>query len=52
LPCASWRRIIEQSGFQQVEIGPPVDTFAGTSGERNARRFDVYGYVFMARRQP
>jgi arsenite methyltransferase len=44
--------MIVQSGFEQVEIGPPVDTFGGASGERNARRFEVCGYPFMARRRP
>jgi hypothetical protein len=43
--------MIEQSGFERVEIGPPIDTFGGASGERNARRFEVYGYAFMARRR-
>ncbi len=43
--------MIEQSGFEGVEIGPAVDTFGGASGERNARRFEVYGYAFMARRR-
>jgi hypothetical protein len=43
--------MIEQSGFEGVRIGPPIDTFAGASGERNARRFEVYGYPFIARRR-
>lgn len=43
--------MIEQSGFEQVQIGPPIDTFGGTSGEHNARRFEVYGYPFIARRR-
>jgi hypothetical protein len=44
--------MIEEAGFERVEIGPPVDTFGGASGERNARRFEVYGYAFMAQRRP
>ena len=32
------------------QIGPPVDTFQGAGGERNARRFEVYGYPFLARK--
>jgi len=44
--------MIEQSGFEGVQIGPAVDTFGGASGERNARRFEVYGYAFMARKRP
>jgi hypothetical protein len=42
--------MLEDSGFEQVMIGPPVDTFAGATGETNARSFEVYGYAFMARR--
>lgn len=42
--------MLEEAGFEQIVIGSPVDTFAGASGERNARRFEVYGYPFLARR--
>lgn len=42
--------MLEEAGFVDVAIGPPVDTFGGASGEANARAYDVYGYVFMARR--
>jgi hypothetical protein len=42
--------MLEQAGFTDVEIGPPVDTFAGATGEEKARAFDVYGYAFCARR--
>ena len=42
--------MLEDSGFQQVTIGPPVDTFGGATGETQARSFDVYGYTFLARR--
>ena len=44
--------MLEDSGFEAVEIGPPVDTFGGAKGQDNARAFDVYGYAFMACRQP
>jgi hypothetical protein len=44
--------MLEETGFERIETGPPVDTFGGASGERNARRFEVYGYAFMARRRP
>jgi hypothetical protein len=27
-----------------------VDTFAGAGGEDKARRFEVYGYAFLARK--
>ena len=37
-------------GFVSVEIGERVDAFAGASGEANARKFEVYGYPFLARK--
>ncbi len=40
--------MLEYCGFINVEIGPPVDTFAGAGGEENARRFEVFGYGFLA----
>jgi hypothetical protein len=45
-----WQEMLEESGFCDVEIGEPCDTFAGASGEEKARAFDVYGYAFAARR--
>jgi hypothetical protein len=42
--------MLEDSGFEHVTIGPPVDTFGGAAGETQARSFDVYGYAFLARR--
>ena len=42
--------MLEDSGFVDVEIGPPVDTFGGALGENKARDFDVYGYAFLARK--
>jgi hypothetical protein len=44
--------MLEQSGFEQVQVGPPVDTFAGARGEAKARQFDVHGYAFLARKTP
>jgi hypothetical protein len=40
--------MLEEAGFVDVKIGAPVDTFGGASGEKNARRFEVYGYPFLA----
>jgi hypothetical protein len=40
--------MLEETGFVDVEIGPRVDTFGDTGGEKQARRFEVYGYAFMA----
>ena len=37
-------------GFVDVQIGAPTDTFAGASGEKKARLFDVHGYAFLARK--
>ena len=42
--------MLEEAGFVDVEIGPPVDTFAGASGEEKARAYEVYGYAFVAQR--
>ena len=42
--------MLEDSGFDQVTIGPPVDTFGGAIGEAKARSYEVYGYGFLARR--
>jgi hypothetical protein len=40
--------MLEESGFTDVAIGPPVDNFGGTAGGEQARAFDVYGYAFLA----
>jgi hypothetical protein len=42
--------MLHDSGFTNVVIGDPVDTFGGAKGADNARAFEVYGYAFMARR--
>ena len=42
--------MLEGIGFTGVQIGAPVDTFAGASGEKNARRFEVFGYPVLARK--
>ena len=42
--------MLEDSGFENVTISPPVDTFGGATGEPQARSFDVYGYAFLARK--
>jgi hypothetical protein len=40
--------MLEDSGFVNIEIGPPVDTFGGAGGEAKARAFEVFGYAFRA----
>jgi hypothetical protein len=42
--------MLEDTGFEDVRIGAPVDTFGGAKGEENARAFDVSGYAFFARK--
>ena len=41
---------MENAGFVDVQIGPPVDTFGESGGEKNARTFEVFGYAFLARK--
>lgn len=36
------------AGLSDVKFGPIVDTFAGGSGEENARKFGTYGYPIHA----
>jgi hypothetical protein len=40
--------MLEQSGFVDIGIGPPVDTFGEAGGESKARLFEVFGYAFRA----
>jgi hypothetical protein len=42
--------MMTDSGFVDIEIGAPVDTFGGAGGEPNARKFEVFGYPFLARK--
>ncbi|GMQ97764.1 MAG: hypothetical protein BMS9Abin17_0266 [Acidimicrobiia bacterium] len=42
--------MIEGAGLVGVEFGPNVDTYAGASGEGNARKFGTFGYPFRARK--
>jgi len=42
--------MLNEAGFEAVSVGDAVDTFGGASGESNARRFEVYGYPFLARK--
>jgi hypothetical protein len=41
---------LEESGFVEIVIGSPADTFGGAGGESKARLFEVYGYAFLARK--
>jgi hypothetical protein len=42
--------MLEDIGFENVIIGPRIDTFGGAPGEAKARAFQVYGYAFAARK--
>lgn len=42
--------MMERSGFECIEVGRAVDTFAGAGGEEKARAFDVFGYAFLCRK--
>lgn len=42
--------MLEEIGFVDVRIGAAADTFGEAPGEKNARRFEVYGYPFLARK--
>ena len=42
--------MLEDSGFADVVIGPPVDTFGGAGGAQKARTYEVFGHAFMARK--
>jgi hypothetical protein len=41
--------MLEETGFVEVSIGEPVDTFGGSEGEARARTYQVFGYSFLAR---
>jgi hypothetical protein len=40
--------MLEHSGFVDIHIGSPADTFGGAGGESKARLFEVFGYAFLA----
>jgi hypothetical protein len=42
--------MMREIGFADIEVGPPCDTFGGAGGEKNARKFEVFGYAFLARK--
>ena len=45
-----WQKLLEDRGFVDIEIGAEVDPFGEADGERNARRYGVYGYSFLCRK--
>ena len=42
--------MLEEPGFVGVQIGPPMDVFVGGTGAENAKRYEVFGYAFLANR--
>jgi hypothetical protein len=42
--------MLSEIGFVDIEISDPYDTFGQAKGEANARKFEVYGYSFLARK--
>jgi SAM-dependent methyltransferase len=50
LSIAEWQQQLADAGFVAIEAGPGVDTFGGAPGEPNARRFEVLGHPFLARK--
>lgn len=42
--------MLKEIGFADVRVSQPYDTFGEARGEKNARRFEVYGYTFLARK--
>ena len=45
-----WCELITEAGFTNVSVGLATDTFGGAPGETNARRFEVHGHTFRARK--
>jgi arsenite methyltransferase len=50
LPVDEWCGAIERAGFTDLSVGFAVDAFGGSAGEKNARAYEVYAHVFLARR--
>jgi len=42
--------MLKEIGFVDIQTSAPYDTFGEARGEKSARRFDVNGYTFMARK--
>jgi hypothetical protein len=42
--------MISSVGFIDIDISDPFDTFGKARGEQKARKFEVYGYSFLARK--
>ena len=42
--------MLKEIGFVDIRVSAPYDTFGEARGEKSARRFDVMGFTFMARK--
>jgi len=42
--------MLGDTGFVDIQISQPYDTFGEARGEKKARLFEVYGYTFLARK--
>lgn len=42
--------MLQDTGFVDIRVSEPYDTFGEARGEDKARMFDVYGYTFTARK--
>ena len=50
LPVDGWCEAITATGFTDVSVGMDVDAFGGSGGEPNARAYEVFAHVFLARK--
>jgi arsenite methyltransferase len=50
LPLDDWCSTLQAAGFEDLSISAPIDAFGGSGGEQNARAYDVFAYVFLARK--
>ena len=50
LPVDDWCAAITAAGFTDISVSMDVDAFGGSGGERNARAYDVFAHVFLARK--
>lgn len=51
LSVPAWQQMLEESGFTNVVIGPPIDNFGGTAVEEQARASRCTGTRFSRSRQ-
>ncbi|HEU0203404.1 MAG TPA: hypothetical protein VFR86_23595 [Burkholderiaceae bacterium] len=42
--------MLAETGFVDIRVSAPYDTFGGARGEAKARKYEVFGYAFLARK--